>query len=197
MHSNLTALGVPPELQAYFCIGEPVFDYGPDREFFGPGCHFVPTTTHLWMAGNPMAKEVIITSSAMEAIAYLVLNAHRYPLLSGISFIAIGNLPHPGQLEWIRLNCQKRKITLVLGNDLLGRLADIIVALGIRNKPVQLHWGRQLVWITSGSRHFQADPDRLTLNSFEKACGLRTAIRTSKPKYFDTYLHQLKNDNET
>jgi hypothetical protein len=196
MHSFLTGLGVPVELQAHLNISEPLFSYGNDIEYFGPGIHLVPTTPHLWMAGNTMAKEVIVTSAAMEAIAFLVLNVHRYPLLSSITLIALGNLPHPGQLAWLRTNCQKRKITLVFGNDLLGRLADIIVAAGIRNKPVRLHWGRERVWVTAASRHFEADPDYLTLNTFEKACGIRTGIRTSKPNHFDTYLQQLKYDNK-
>jgi hypothetical protein len=32
---------------------------------------------------------------------------HRYPNLDDLSFIALGNVPHPGQLTWIKSRWQK------------------------------------------------------------------------------------------
>ena len=196
MHSLLTELGVSKELQAYFDIDEPRFDYGDEQEFFGSGFHIVPTTGDLWLAGNYPATELIITSSAMEAIAYMTLNAWRHPVNAVLSFIAIGNLPHARQLNWIRACCQKRKITLVFGNDLLGRLADIVVAAGIRNKALRLYWHDDRVQLYVNNRSFEANPEKLSLNSFEKAAGIRTGIRTRKPAYHNTFLEQLIHDKK-
>jgi hypothetical protein len=196
MHPLLTELGVSKELQAYFDINELRFDYGDEQEFFGSDFHVVPTTGDLWLAGNYPATELIITSSAMEAVAYMALNAWRHPANAVLSFIAIGNLPHSRQLNWIRAYCQKRKITLVFGNDLLGRLADIVVATGIRNKVLRLRWQNSKVQLHVNNRAFEADPEKLSLNSFEKTAGFRTAIRTRKPAHHNTFLEQLIHDKK-
>lgn len=196
MHPLLTELGVSEELQAYFDIDELRFDYGDEQEFFGSGFHIVPTTGDLWLAGNYPASNLIVTSSAMEALAYMALNAWRHPANAVLSFIAIGNLPHTRQLNWIRAYCQKRKITLVFGNDLLGRLADIAVAAGIRNKALSLYWHNGKVQLTMNNNVFEADPENLSLNSFEKAAGFRTGIRTRKPTRHITFLEQLIHDKK-
>jgi hypothetical protein len=194
MNTLLAELGVSEELQAFFNISELIFEYGCDREYYGKNGHFIPTTPHLWVAGNDSASELVITPSVMESIAYLSLNASRYPVLSSLRIIATGNLPHTGQLDWIRANCQKRKITLVFGGDLLGRLADITVACGIRNKPVRLRWSGDQVNVKANGVTFDADPETLTLNVFEKITAIRTAVRTRKAIRFNTFLEQLKND---
>jgi hypothetical protein len=196
MHPFLTELGVSQELQAYFDIGELRFDYGDDQEMFGPGFHLVPVTADLWLAGNYPATELIITSSAMEAIAYMVLNAWRHPAGAVLSFIALGNRPHPQQLRWIRDYCQKRKITLVFSNDLTGRLADIVVASGIRNKTVRLRWEKNAVQASLNGAVFQFAPESLSLNAFEKAASVRTGIRTRKPLHHYSFLEQLRYDNK-
>ncbi|MCQ6957052.1 hypothetical protein [Mucilaginibacter aquariorum] len=195
MHPLLTELGVSEELQAYFYTEDLCFEYANDKEYFGEGFHLVPVTADLWMAGNYPATELIITASAMEAIAYLALNQWRHPANAVLSFIAIGNLPHARQLGWISSYCQKRKITLVFGNDLLGRLADIAVASGIRGKAVRLCWQDGMVMLYLNHTAYRFAPERLSLNAFEKAAGFRTAIRTRKPTHHHSFLEQLQHDS--
>jgi len=188
----LTALGVPGQVQAFFNIHELLFNYGGDFEHYDSGFHRVPTTQNLWLAGKDLASEVIITSTALEAIAYLSVNLHRYADLDTLTFMAIGNLPHPGQMNWIRTNYAKCKFTLVFGKDLLGKLADITVAAGLKNKTVTLQRSDIQIQIMFSNRLYGFDQDHLSLNAFEKVSGLRSGVRTSKPKEFDTYLDQLK-----
>ncbi|WP_295668133.1 hypothetical protein [uncultured Mucilaginibacter sp.] len=192
MDPELTALGVPEAVQAFFDVPELMFNYGGHFEHFGTGFHRVPTTPNLWLAGKELAREVIITSTAMEAIAYLSVNLHRYSDLDTLSFIALGNLPHYGQLQWIKSHYPKRKFTLVFGKDLLGRLADIRVAAGLKNQAVRLLRTDLQIQIMCNDEVYRFDPEVLSLSAFEKASGLRTGFRTSKPKEFDTYLEQLK-----
>jgi len=192
MNSVLTGLGVPQEVQAFFNIHELLFTYGEHFEHFDTGFHRVPTTQNIWLAGKDLSREVIITSTAMEAIAYLSVNLYRYPDLDALSFIAIGNLPHPGQLNWIKANYPKRKFTLVFGKDLLGKLADIRIAAGLKKKTIRLLRSDIQIQIMCDNKMYGFDQDNLSLSAFEKASGLRTGIRTCKPKEFDTYLDQLK-----
>ncbi|MGY3212419.1 hypothetical protein [Mucilaginibacter sp. HD30] len=192
MHPFFNELGVPDELQAFLQLDEPVFYYKDEVEIYHPDLHIVPTTCSLWMAGNYTATELILTSSAMEAIAYLTLRRHSYPVLSACSIIALGNLPALAQLNWIRQYGRKRKITLVFPNDLTGRLTDIFVSAGIRNKSVRLRWGQHQVVCRVNDRIFAADPENLSLNSFEKATGLRSGIRTRKPEMHNSFLTQIR-----
>ncbi|MBD1385851.1 hypothetical protein IDJ75_11220 [Mucilaginibacter rigui] len=196
MDSHLSKLGVPPELQAYFGTADLCFDFGDEQELFGEGFHRVPTTPDLWMAGSYPATELIITSSAMEAVAYMTLNAWRHPPNAVMSFIAIGNLPHPRQIQWISAYCQKRKITLVFSNDLPGKLTDIIVASGIRKKAVRAAWQRGKVHLHLGQLALGFLPEVVSLNAFEKAAGIRTGIRTRKPAGHNTFLDQLIYDQQ-
>jgi len=196
MNPLFAELGVPAELQAFFQLQEPVFSYEQDYEYFGRNMHFVPTTQGMWMAGNYTASELVITTCAMEAIAYLTLNLHRYPVISAVSLMALGCLPCKPQLEWITSCCQKRKITLVHSKDLTGRLADIRVAAGIRNREIRLDWNGNAVICRANGRSFSVNPESLTLNSFEKAAGLRSGIRTRKPNLHNTYLEQLRYEQQ-
>ena len=192
MNPLLTRLGVPQEVQAFFNIHDLLFTYGDHFEHFDTGFHRVPTTQNIWLAGKDLSREVIITSTAMEAIAYLSVNLYRYPDLNSLSFIAVGNLPQPGQLNWIRANYQKKKFTLVFGKDLLGKLADIMIAAGIKNKTIRLMRSDMQVQILCNNKLYGFEQDNLSLSAFEKAAGMRTGIRTCKPKEFDTYLDQLR-----
>ena len=194
MNPILTKLGVPPGVQAFFNVGELLFNYGGHFEHFGIGFHRVPTTTNLYVAGGEVTKELLIASSVMEAVAFLTLAGHCYPNLNDLSVIAIGNLPYPGQLNWIKSRWQKGKITMVFGKDILGRLTDIKVAAGIRNKVVRLSMRGNRIDIEYNHIHYQFDQDSLSLNRFEKSAGLRSGIRTCKPKKFDSFLDQLKHD---
>ncbi len=191
MNALLKKLGVPPEIQAFFNAGNLAFNYGDDMEYFGSGFHLVPTTSNLFIAGGEFTKELILTSSVVEAIAFLTLNAHHYTNLGDLSVIAMGNLPHKGQLARIALSWQKRKIIMVFGKDILGRLTDIRVAAGIRNKEVRFTLRKEMADVEYNHVHYRFAQDRLSLSKFEKAAALRWGIRTSKPKQFDTYLTQL------
>jgi hypothetical protein len=192
MNSILTKLGVPKEVQAFFNVDELLFAYGEHFEHFDMDFHRVPTTQNLWLAGKDISREVIITWTAMEAISYLSVNHYRYPDLDALTFIAIGNLAQPGQLNWIRANYPGNKFTLVFSKDLLGKLADIRVAVGLNNKTVSLLLYDTQIQIMIDGKSYSFDQDSLSLNAFEKASGLRSGIRTNIPKEFNTYLDQLK-----
>jgi len=192
MNPILTELGVPEAVQAFFKTEELHFSYGDNFECFGTGLHRVPTTRNLWLAGNDLTREVIITSGAMEAIAYTTINQHRYRRLENLAFIAVGNLPDMAQLTWIRTNYPKRKFTLVFSNDLLGRLTDIKVGAGLRNHAVRFTKSGGGIVIYYHDKTLAFDHDTVSLNTFEQAAGIRTGIRTAKAQSFETYLDQLK-----
>lgn len=196
MNQILSGLGIPTEIQALFSVTEDLrFSYGDDHEHYGEGFHKVPTTINIWVAGNDTAAEVIISYSAMEAIAFITINRQRYPKPELLAFIAIGNRLHDEQIQWIRDHFRKSKFTLVFGSDMLGRVTDIKLAAGIKAIPINVYFiGNRLMFDIKG-QHRIFDEDKQTLSMFFKAFGIRARIRTRKPVKFLTFLDQLKNEN--
>jgi hypothetical protein len=194
MNDYLTRLGVPPKVQQFFAVEDPIFDFGNETEYFSDTIHRVPATSNLWMAGNQFARQVIITFSAMEAIAFLTLNQTAYQNFNDLLFIATGARIGNGQLSWIRLNLKGREFTMAFGNDLIGRITDIKVATAIRNKAARLTFqeGNVITWLKEKKMVFEED--KLSLHAFEATLGIRTMIRTCKPLNQLTFLDELKYD---
>lgn len=197
MNPVLTALGITEDIQSFFGSEQLLFTYGAHYEHYETDFHRVPTTPHLWMAGDVITREVIITPAAMEAIAYLSLNRRRHRSFSNLTFIALGNLPHDGQLNWIRKHLPQRKYTIVFPNDLLGRLADIRIAAALKGISVSFRYLPAGIEVQYNRLTLRFGEDTISLSSFEKAASLRTGCRTVKAKQFNTFLEQLKNEQTT
>ncbi|NOW95953.1 hypothetical protein [Mucilaginibacter sp. SG564] len=194
MDAYLTKLGVPPKIQQFFAVEEPIFDFGNEREYFSENVHRVPASNNLWMAGDQLARQVVITFSAMEAIAFLTLNQTTFQNFNDLLFIATGTRLSNGQINWLRINLKGRELTLAFGNELIGRITDIKVATAIRNKAVRLRFqeGKVIAWLKEKKVTFEED--KLSLYAFETALGVRTKIRTCKPLDQLTFLDELKYD---
>lgn len=191
MNRLLTELGVPNDLQALFNNSDCLFDFGDSHEHFGEGFHRIPTSQNVWRMSRDSATDVVITHSAMEAIAYITLNRYLHPSLDNIAFVALGNYPHAMQMNWIRETFKKRKITLVFGNCILGILADIRVVAGLRSLPLRMQIDGNCIRLQCKDRTHKIDQSALSLYLFENAFGIRSGIKTSKPKEHLTYLDQL------
>jgi hypothetical protein len=187
----LQELGVPWELQALFNSTDCVFDFGDGYEHFRKDFHHVPTSQNVWRAVPDVVKDVVITHSAMKAIAFMHFNRHLFTGIEQVAFAAIGNFPHSLQTGWIRHNFRKRKITLAFGNYILGVIADIKVSAGRRLMPVKLCHEHRNIIIECKSLKKSFEQDTLSLSVFEKEFGIRSGIRTSKPQKNLTYLDQL------
>jgi hypothetical protein len=198
MNLRLTRLGVPASLQAWVNVtSRATFDYGGSLEVFGDNFHKVPTTANLWLGGSRAAAHVIITHSAIEALALLSRNLNHFPDLDRLCVIALGNLPSSGQLQWIRQYLKNRRFVLGFGNDLLASLMDIKVAAGLKGKETKIWLSGTNVTIQCRNQSCRFEAASLSLNVFEKAFGLRTGIRTRKPGRHATYFDHLTNNAET
>jgi len=195
MNEVLKRLGISPEIQALFGLStELIFNYGDDVEEFGEGLHRVPTTQNLWVAGAELANHIVITYSAMEAIAFISINRHRYPKLEQLAFVAIGNKLQAEQVAWIRKTYPGRKFTLVFGCQMIDQITAIKLAAGIKNFPIKVYLENNKVIIRHHTEQRVFDADRLSLHAFQEAFGLRPRLRTGKPIQVLTFLDQLKSN---
>ncbi|MET3981715.1 hypothetical protein ABIB62_004268 [Mucilaginibacter sp. UYP25] len=193
----LTKLGISPEIQAFFNPPAGLsFNYGDQQEHYGEGFHTVPSTQDLWVAGSQQASHVIITYSAMEAMAFITLNRHRYPRLEQLSFIAIGNRFYIEQADWIRQNFQGRRFTLVFSKDLIGHITDIKLTAGIKNIAIRIfHSGNEVMVYRDNLLHVFHN-EQISLHAFQEVFSIRPRFRTGKPVHSLTFLDQLKHDAE-
>ncbi len=185
------------EVQAFFnATPDLSFSYGDQYERYGEGFHIVPSTTNLWFAGTQHATDLIITYSAMEAIAFITLNRHRYPRLEQLAFVAIGNRLHPGQGEWIGQHFPCRKVILAFGKDLVGHLTDIKLTSAIKNIPVRILHRDAEIHIYRNSRLRVFHQEQVSLHAFQESFGIRPRFRTAKSVRSLTFLDQLKYESE-
>jgi len=202
MHPYLTKLGVRPEVQEFFgnyykpdSFGDLVFPYGTDMEHFGLAFHKVPDTNELWVAGNPnicQVRQVIIGSSAMEAVAFLHFNYMAFRQTDNLLFLSTGTKPRPGHLQWIRDNLQGKIISFVFSNDLLGRVCDLKIAAAIRALPLSVAYQNDGISVRFKLKTYHFTEEEISLNAFEKKCGYRFLIKTYKAKKHNSYLTWLK-----
>ena len=200
MHPYLVKLDIRKEVQFFFepfyhCdeAGNLVFCYGGEKEHFGLAWHRVPRATHWWQAGEESsARQVLICASAMEAISFLSVNYHRYPVQEELLFIALGTYPSPDQLSLLRQRLRQKKVALVFDRGILGRLQDIAVAAGLSGNRIRIKYmGKEVFEITYQGRNYRFHQAALTLSLFQKTIGRRWAIRTHKAKGAACFLQQL------
>ncbi|WDF55900.1 hypothetical protein [Mucilaginibacter sp. KACC 22063] len=183
-------LGVPKNVRLFFepfyqllPDGSLLFPFGEEAEHFSLSFHQVPSTVIPWNAGN--GPHVFISHSAMECIAFLSCYSHAYPVFGQLQFIAIGNY-------FNGLQVSSSKVALLFGRDILGRLTDIKVSTSLRNRGAPIFYCGEELFDISGQT-FNAS--ELSLNAFETLLGVRSGIRTIKPRGFNTFLEQLKHQN--
>lgn len=195
MNQYLNQLGVPLIVQhffePYFSTSKPgnlLFAYGNAREHYGTGGHRPPLQAAVpWTAGTDggLITQVFVCSAAMEAIAYLSLHHARYRDLDALYFCAVG-AAFPADLQ-----LPKTGITLLFDNNLLGKLWDIKIACLIRRRTVIIQYHQNQLLFQANDRNFHLAPEKVSLNAFEIAAGIRTQIRTGKAKGHFTFLEQL------
>jgi len=202
MHPFLSRLRVKPEVQKFFKphytldkLGNLVFPYGDLLEHFGFAFHRVPVSEYLWIAGNTnysQVRQVIICSSAMEAISWLNKNYYSFPNTDNLLFLATGAGVQTGHISWIKAHLHRKNFCMVFGSDLLGRIADLKMATGIRSWPVEIYHENHKITVSFRSWTFLFDHEKFSLNAFEKAAGYRFHIPAHKPKGFDSFFDELK-----
>jgi len=196
MAALLEKLGVPRNVRLFFepyytlCRdGSLRFSFGEDFEHFGNHYHRVPLGGGSWIAGE--GPKTMLSFSAMEAIAFLTLQAHRFPDLRALRFMALGC-----QISDVKIT-SGTPIGLIFGNDNLGRLADIAAAARLRGWPCPVRFDHPNFLFAAASREFEIRPELLSLRAFELKAGLRSGLRTYKPpKYYNSFLQQLLNSHE-
>ena len=201
MHPFLTKLGIRPEVQEFFApcyssdgTGNLVFPYGRSTETYGLAFHHVPATESYWLAGCDFAfaQEILICGSAMEAVAWLHIHYRAYNSTDSLLFLSTGTRPCGEQLYCLKKGIKGKRIALLYGNDLLGRVCDLKTAAALRNQPAAVSLDKDNVVVTFRSKLYSCTREGFSLNAFEKQSAYRFHARTLKPKTANTWLDLLR-----
>jgi hypothetical protein len=203
MHPYLIRLKVKAAVQSFFEpsyqlheSGDLLFPYGGTIEHFGLAFHKVPFTDTLWFGGNEQfaqVRQVMICSSAMEAISWLNNNYSSFASLDNLLFVATGARVCSAHIRFFSERLKGKTFGLLFGRDLLGRIADLKIAAGIRKVPVAVHLGDQeTLRVTFRSVVYEFGQAEFSLPTFERVAKFRFKIPAYKPKGFDSFFDQLK-----
>jgi hypothetical protein len=187
MNAYLTRLGIRSEVQEWLephtytdDVGNLCFAYGEDSEIYGLAFHRVPLSG-CWTAGPEHARQVIISSSAMEVIAWL--NCNYTPQIEHFFFVAG---------DYRRL-LRHKKYSFLFGNDLLGRIHDLKAATMLTGHPAEISVITETVQITFRSKRYAIPVEKFSLHAFELLSGFRFGGKTLKPNRHNSWLEQLLN----
>jgi phosphoserine aminotransferase len=128
----------------------------------------------------------------MEAIAWLHINYRSYSHNDNLLFLSTGTKPGPEHFRCLIEKAKCKSISLLFGNDLLGRACDLKTAAALRKQPQAVSKFNQHVTVSFRSKNYVFSDDSFSLNAFEKVAGYRFKVRTLKPKGFNTWLDLLK-----
>jgi hypothetical protein len=203
MHPYLQRLGIRPGVQQFFGLfydsdeeGNLCFAYGGSFEHFGFGFHYIPASPDFWMAGNlnySQVRQVIISGSALDAVSWLNKKAALLSHTENLLFLSTGTAVQSEHIRWLHTYLQHKEYCLIYGNDLLGRMAALKMAAGIRGVAVEIYAvpGERIA-VGFRWRVFYFSQENFSLNAFEKAAKFRFGIRCDRPKNHLTFFDELK-----
>jgi hypothetical protein len=190
----LTRLGILNEVQALFQntfnvddnVGGISFDYGDDEiEHYSFAFHKVPSIPTFWKAGdtdNNIITDVVISSSAMNSIAYMSYKFKFYSNTANILFLSTGSRLYDSHLDLIK-TFKKKRITMIFNDDFFGKVADIKVAAALLNQPIKFTIEQDNIIIGFKEKDITFDSLNLSLNTFRKAFNVRIPkLRTQKSR---------------
>lgn len=154
----------------------------------------VPVSSGIWSARDSLPVSVtnlFIGHSASDLLCFCHYYPHWIASPCSAAFASLGLLPTKEQILRLKSVFQNAKIHTVFDTGISGRVADCKVATWQTGKNVRFT-------LTDDHGEFYCDKKRyripvsvFSLNRFEKAAGVRSGIRTHKPKaQFETF-HQF------
>jgi hypothetical protein len=194
----LERLDIHPKVRSFFqpflhkiTNEEIIINYRDCIEHATANFHRIPITENHWTAGNiAIASQLIISSSAMDAVAWLNQNHQRYRNLNDLCFISVGAFPTTTHAAIIQKYAPHKKLHFLFSNEPTGALCDLKLASYIRDQPLK---------ITHQNHRYQIQLQHkiyilhhLSLNALEKQSHHNFHIRTHKPKKHGTYYQQLR-----
>jgi hypothetical protein len=154
-------------------------------EYWSEDLHLVPSSTGIWLAydGFPFQiKHLFLSHSAADILCF----CHRFPfwlkISDNIAFAALGLIASSSQISLVKRQFFNAKVHTLFDAGITGRVADCKVSLWLYKREARFWFQDENVQIRYKRKYYSMPANTFSLSLFEKTVGLRSGVRTHKPK---------------
>lgn len=154
-------------------------------EYWSEDLHLVPSSTGIWLAydGFPFQiKHLFLSHSAADILCF----CHRFPFWlkfsDNVAFAALGLIASSSQISLLKHQFFNAKVHTLFDAGITGRVSDCKAALWSKGTDATFIADGELIHISYNRNKFVIPVEAFSLNRFEKTVGIRSGIRTHKPK---------------
>ena len=132
---------------------------------------------------NPiLVREHLIFNSVLDALSFCQVEK-KWIKRSGDCAFSLINIPFEyDRIKELLFMFPNAKVITVFDNDVLGKALDCKIACLLKNKDVVIHSASEKVYFQLNNINFHISENNFSLSAFQKLAGLRSGIRTIKPK---------------
>jgi len=202
---GLVPAGLNPAVQAFFLDwitvknGVLLFFYQDKRgslatEYWAPVLHKVPVSSGVWLVHQGFAVQVrhlFIGGSAADILCFCQFNPDWLNNDGTVAFAALGLLPSAAQIGFLKGRFPNAKVHTLFESGLTGKVTDCKIALWQKGKDASFRVIDDLVQVTYRNRRYKIPVAVFSLNRFETTIGIRSKIRTHKPKGCSGSYHEF------
>jgi len=199
---------IKPEVRNFFepyidmVEGNVVFPYAlenhvVDQEHWGENGLRIPVSKGMWLVTDSLPVSVthlFIGHSASDLLCFCHYHPNWVdpPCLS--AFASLGLLPTKEQFIWLKSHFPNAKIHTVFDAVISGRVADCKVAAWQLGKNARFSLANDHGEFYYNKKKYRIPISIFSLSRFEKLSGIRSGIRTHKPKApFETFYQSFTN----
>lgn len=145
----------------------------------------IPSTAGIWLAADGFPAQVrhlFLAHSVSELICFCQCYSNWLDNPEAVAFAALGLLPSFQQLNFLSIQFPNAKVHTVFDTGVTGKVMDCKVALWLGKTDASFEVRDEQVKFNYREKSFIIAECIFSLNRFEKTTGLRSAIRTHKPK---------------
>lgn len=157
----------------------------------------IPVCKGVWLATDnlPMAvTDLFIGHSASDILCFCHYHPDWIVSSCSVAFTSLGLLPSKEQIIWLKSLFPNAKIHTVFDAGISGRVADCKVATWRLGKHARFTLIDDYGEFSCNRRRYRIPVWTFSLNRFEKLSGIRSGIRTHKPKApFETFYQFFTN----
>lgn len=154
-------------------------------ECWSAGLHLVPASTGIWLAydGLPVqVRHLFLSHTAADILSFCHFFPSWLKISDTIAFAAVGPIASNPQISLLKRQFFNAKVHTLFDVGITGRVTDCKVALWIKGTDATFIVDRELIHVSYHRNKFVIPVEAFSLNRFEKTVGIRSGIRTHKPK---------------
>ncbi len=169
---------------------------GAVTEYLSKDLHLTPSTDGIWLVykGFPsQVRHLFLSHSATDILCFCHYNTGWLDSSDGVVFAALGLVVSSGQIHFLKRMFLNAKFHLLFDEGITGRVSDCKVAIWLNGKDATFLVNGDDLHIFYNQNKFIIPIQQFSLHRFEKVVGIRSGIRTHKPKhgfisYYDMFV---------